>query len=142
MKGKLVLMREETDLRDDASITAVRLSTTKNISIFQSRTAVRDSAQTSFIPDFCIMQHINETAVFTALAGCNAIRPLCLEQRWSCYARRAPGALDFTSGAAQLAGVLSRAVMPHHTAGCKSKSWSAMGPMSSDVVIITNWLHM
>lgn len=52
MKGKLALMREETDLRDDASITAVRLSTTKNISIFQSRMAVRDSVPMPPIPHF------------------------------------------------------------------------------------------
>lgn len=64
MKGKLVLMREETVLRDDASITAVRLSTTKNISIFQSGTAVRESVLRPFTPYFCIMQHINEKGCF------------------------------------------------------------------------------
>lgn len=54
----------------------------------------------------------------------------------------APGVLDFASRAAQLAGVLRRAVMPHHTAEHKSKASPALGPMSSDMAIITNWLHM
>lgn len=78
MKGKLVLMREETELRDDASITTVRLPQQQDVSVFQWRPVVKDLVPVPLTPHYCTAQQIREKDVFGRnVLRFHIIRPSC-----------------------------------------------------------------